>query len=107
MKAKVINPRLGEGRIVDVVPNNDDDFFADYKTTDKYPAYFNVEDLSFTDELRWQYPDPKYQYPESLTRIMDEYGDWHYAISEGHLNPECQYISLSALGMLPDSVPKN
>ena len=48
MKAIVINPRLGQGRIVDVVPN-DDDCIADYKTTDKYPAYFSADDISIQD----------------------------------------------------------
>ena len=49
--------------------------------------------------LKWKYPEEKYQYPECLTRIMDEYGDWHYTISEGHLNPDCEYISLAELSL--------
>ena len=49
---------------------------------------------------KWKHPEAKYQYPEALTRIMDEYGDWHYGISEGHLNPDCEYISLAELSLM-------
>ena len=57
-----------------------------------------------TKKLIWKSVNKKEQYPPCLTRWMDEYGDWHYCISEGKLSDEVQYISLAELGMLPDDV---
>lgn len=54
----------------------------------------------------WKSVNKKEQYPPCLTRWMDEYGDWHYCISEGKLSDEVQYISLAELSLLPDDMKK-
>ena len=51
---------------------------------------------------QWKWINPKYEYPLCLTREMDEYGDWHYALSSGKISETCQYISLAELERLPD-----
>ena len=53
-------------------------------------------------ELKWEWIDPKYEYPPCLVRNMDMFGNWHYALSSGKIAETCQYISLAQLELLPN-----